>query len=59
MTDVEIIKSEILQGLSQVDSSFYFTYFESLYDKETRKLKVFWKAKNADDDEVSGVNDYA
>ena len=52
------IKSEILKGLLQVDSSFFITSFSASLDKTTRKLKVKFTAETDNGDEVSEVIDY-
>lgn len=50
--DENVIKSEIEQGIAQVDSSLSISEFSCDYDKETRTLKVFFTAKNANGDTV-------
>lgn len=54
----EIIKNEILQGLLQVDSSFFIDSFSCEVDKETRKLKVQFTAKNDKGDTVEGAQEW-
>ena len=55
----DLIRNEILQGLLQVDSSFFITYFSMSFDPLTRHTKVSFKAQNADGEEVEGVKIYA
>lgn len=45
----EIIKSEIIDGLSQVDENFELQEFECSLDKKTRKLNVYFSAKKLDE----------
>lgn len=45
--DEDIIRSEIQQGLSQVDENLTIEDFSCEFDETTRKLKVNFKAKNA------------
>ena len=59
MIDVEVIKSEILGGLLQVDSSFSFVDFYADFDKETRKLTVSFTARNNNGETVSNVLNYS
>ncbi len=46
--DENIIKSEIEQGIAQVDKSLNITEFVCNYNKATRELKVFFKAESQD-----------
>lgn len=46
--DEEIVKSEILDGLMQINSSFIITEFEMSTDSATRKLTVKFKAETAE-----------
>ena len=50
--DINAVKSEILGGLSQVDSSFLIDEFNCNYDPSTRKLSVSFTAHNADGETV-------
>lgn len=50
--DINSIKSEILGGLSQVDSSFFIDEFNCAFDPSTRKLTVTFTAHNADGETV-------
>ena len=52
----DIIKDEILQGLSQVDSSFYLEDFKCEVTK--RKLKVKFTAKNEQGETVKGAQEW-
>jgi len=55
--DEDHVKSEILQGLLQVDSSFVMTDFSMSLDKVSRHLVVTFTAENADGKVVSiGTN---
>lgn len=42
----DVIRSEIEEGLSQVDSSFFITNFRTEHDKSNRKLNVSFSAQN-------------
>lgn len=44
--DEDIVRTEIQNGLSQVDSTFAITDFSCHFDPETRKLTVLFTAKN-------------
>ena len=46
--DDEIIKNEIEQGLSQVDSSFIITSFSTEFDSKLRKLDIVFQAENSE-----------
>ena len=55
----DIIRHEIQEGLSQVDSSFVVTSFEITNDPETpRKIHIAFTATNAVGEEVSGEVSY-
>lgn len=54
-----IIRNEIQQGLSQVDSSFVISAFDIETDRKTRKLKISFTAYNDAGNEISGVRVYA
>ena len=56
--DEEIVKSEILEGLLQVDNSFILTDFSMSLDDNTRKLKVSFKATNADGETIETSTDF-
>lgn len=51
--DEEIVKSNILNGLLQIDPSFMFTAFNMSADKATRKLNVSFTATNAENETVN------
>ena len=55
----DLVKSEILKGLLQVDSSFFITSFSATLDKKTRMLKVSFTAETDSGEKVSEVIDYA
>lgn len=57
--DDEVIKNEILQGLLQVDSSFFITSFEIDVDKATRHAKIKFTAETESGEQVSEVITYA
>lgn len=50
--DENAIKSEIEQGIAQVDDTLTITDFSCDFGKEKRKLNVFFTAKNANGDTV-------
>lgn len=52
------IRSEIEQGIAQVDSSLTITEFVCDCDKETRKLSVFFSAKNQNGETVEVSNSW-
>lgn len=54
--DENVIKSEIEQGIAQVDSSLTIDEFSCTFDKEKRKLKVYFTAKNSNDEKVEVSN---
>lgn len=54
--DEDMIKSEIEEGLSQIDSSFSITEFSYEFDSVKRKLKVSFSAVNDDGTIVNGQN---
>lgn len=51
--DEEIVKSNILEGILQIDSSFMLTSFDMNIDKATRKLNVSFTATNAQNETVN------
>lgn len=52
MIDENVIKSEIEQGIAQVDNSLVITDFVCEHDKKTRKLLVFFTAENQNNETV-------
>lgn len=54
--DKDVIKNEIEQGLSQVDSSFALTSFSAEFDKRSRKLDIAFQAENNDNETVEIEN---
>lgn len=54
----ETIKNEILQGLSQVDSSFYLTHFSFEFNKLQRKLRVEFAAQNEEGETIEGGQEW-
>ena len=54
----ELVRSEIEQGLQQVDSTFSILDFECIVDKKTRLLTVNFTAKNEDNVTVSQQFDF-
>lgn len=54
--DENVIKSEIEQGIAQVDSSLVITEFMCRYNKEARKLDVSFSAKSSNSDEIVEVS---
>lgn len=54
--DENVIKSEIQQGIAQVDDTLTIDEFSCIFDKEKRKLKVFFTAKNSNDETVEVNN---
>lgn len=56
--DMDIIRNEIQQGLSQVDSSFILTSFNVNEDKINRALTVEFTAQNANGEEIIGNKKY-
>lgn len=50
--DENVIKSEIEQGIAQVDDALTITEFSCNFDKGKRKLDVFVSAKNPNDETV-------
>lgn len=54
----DAIKSEIYNGLLQVDNAFFISSFEASLDKSTRNLKVKFKAETGNGEEISEVIDF-
>lgn len=52
MKDVNVIKSEIEDGVEQVDNTLTVDSFQCEYDKEKRNLKVKFTAKNSSGETV-------
>lgn len=50
--DEETIKSEILDGLLQIDDTFIITYFNTDINTKSRELKVYFKAENSSGEKV-------
>ena len=55
--DDEIIKAEMQDGLSQVDTNLVVEDFETVYEKDTRKLRVSFTAKNKETAEKIEINE--
>ena len=55
----DLILSEILDGLKQVDDSFSVTSFDAIIDKETRNISVKFTAETESGEKVDEVIDYA
>ena len=55
----DLIKSEILHGLQQVDETFAITSIFFDYDPKARTLKCSFTANTLDGEEVSEVVNYA
>lgn len=51
----EVIRNEIIEGLSQIDSSLYLEEFSCDFDRINRKLTVKFKAKNESGEELEEV----
>lgn len=56
--DEEIVKSELLDGLIQIDPTFVLTDFRMDVDPVTREMTVSFKAETADGQSVSVRTDY-
>ena len=56
--DENVIKSEIEQGIAQVDDTLTITEFACTVDKEQRKLNVFFTAKNPNGETVEINNNW-
>ena len=55
----DLIKSEILNGLLQVDDTFAIVDFYTYFDPQTRKLKCSFVAQTESGEEISEVIQYA
>lgn len=55
----EIIRNEIEEGLSQVDSSFFIETFNFNLDSVNRKLTINFVAKNDNGDTIEGGSEWA
>lgn len=56
--DFEVIRSAIIEGLQQVDSTFQLEKYNYLYDKNRRTLTINFTAKNSKGEYVSGNQIY-
>ena len=56
--DADVIKSEVLGGLRQVDGTFYLESFSCETDARTRKAKIKFTAVNADGSEIETEHEY-
>ena len=56
--DENVIKSEIEQGIAQVDDTLTIDDFSCNVDKEKRHLKVFFTAKNPNGETVEIRNSW-
>lgn len=56
--DEDIIKSEIEEGLSQIDSTFSITEFSYEFNNDKRKLYVSFSAVNDDGTIINGENTF-
>lgn len=52
----EVIRSEIEQGIKQVDPELSITEFSCNFDKSARKLKVYFTAKTPNSEETVEVS---
>lgn len=59
MIDEELIRREILDGLQQVDDTFFITDFFMTYNNETRQLNISFVAQTSKGETVSEVINYA
>lgn len=57
--DENVIKSEIEQGIAQVDPTLIISEFACDYDKQTRSLRVFFTAKTSDGETLEVQNSWA
>jgi hypothetical protein len=55
----DVVKYEILQGLSQIDDTFIISDFYMTFDKEKRTLSCSFTATTATGEKVSEVISYA
>lgn len=55
--DDEIIKAEMQDGLSQVDTNLIVENFETVFESETRKLRVSFTATNKETAEKIEINE--
>ena len=56
--DENAIKSEIEQGVAQVDDTLTITEFSCIVDKEKRHRSVFFKAENPNGETVEISNSW-
>ena len=52
-----VIKAEIQDGLSQVDENLVIGDFETVFEQETRKLRVFFTAENKETGETVEISE--
>lgn len=55
--DDEIIKAEMQDGLSQVDTNLVVENFATVYESDTRKLRVSFTATNKETAEKIEINE--
>ena len=53
----EVVKAEMQDGLSQVDSNLVISEFETVFDSISRTLRVYFKAINKETGETVIFND--
>lgn len=52
----EVIKAEMQDGISQVDGNLTIEEFETAFDKETRRLRVYMGVKNRESGQTIEIN---
>ena len=57
IVDDEIIKAEMQDGLSQVDENLVIDDFETVFESETRKLRVHFVVVNKETTEKIDINE--
>ena len=56
IVDNEILKAEFQDGLSQVDENLVITEIDSVFEKDTRTLRTYFKAVNKETNETIEFN---
>ena len=52
----EVIKAEMQNGLSQVDENLVIDDFSTVFEKDTRKLRLHFTAVNKENGETVEIN---
>ena len=56
IVDNELLRSEFQDGISQVDENLIITELDSVFEKDTRTLRTYFKAVNKETDETIEID---